>query len=179
MRHVFAPLLAATLVGTTIVSQAFAQEGGNLRATPVPGRHEGSVSEAEGTRGRFGGIDGPRGSGFDLDWYTADGGGAMSLAGDSYEFGATVGQPDAGLMSGGAYELGGGFWYGVASQSGCYANCDNSTTPPVLSANDFSCFLIAFAADIAYANCDGSSISPVLNANDFGCFLNAFATGCT
>ena len=30
-----------------------------------------------------------------------------------------------------------------------------------------------------YANCDGSTAQPALNANDFQCFLNAFATGCS
>jgi hypothetical protein len=61
----------------------------------------------------------------------------------------------------------------------CYPNCDNSSTAPVLNANDFSCFLNSFAAGGNYANCDGSSVAPVLNANDFSCFLNKFATGCT
>ncbi len=61
---------------------------------------------------------------------------------------------------------------------GCYGNCDHSTTPPVLNANDFQCFLSGFAAGQAFANCDGSALSPVLNVNDFQCFLNAFAAGC-
>ena len=30
-----------------------------------------------------------------------------------------------------------------------------------------------------YANCDGSTSSPRLTANDFQCFLNAYAAGCT
>jgi hypothetical protein len=60
----------------------------------------------------------------------------------------------------------------------CYANCDGSTVPPVLNANDFSCFLNAFASNSSYANCDGSTTLPVLNANDFACFLNAFASAC-
>ncbi len=29
-----------------------------------------------------------------------------------------------------------------------------------------------------YANCDGSTIPPILTPNDFQCFLNAFAAGC-
>ncbi len=62
---------------------------------------------------------------------------------------------------------------------GCYANCDGSSAAPLLSANDFQCFLNKYAAGNAYANCDGSTGSPVLNANDFQCFLNAFAAGCT
>jgi hypothetical protein len=61
----------------------------------------------------------------------------------------------------------------------CYANCDNSTTPPVLNVLDFSCFLNRFAAGDTYANCDGSTTPPVLNVLDFACFLNAFAAGCS
>jgi hypothetical protein len=60
----------------------------------------------------------------------------------------------------------------------CYANCDGSAVQPFLNANDFQCFLNAFAAGNPYANCDGSTTDPVLNANDFACFLNAFAAGC-
>lgn len=60
----------------------------------------------------------------------------------------------------------------------CYSNCDGSTVSPFLSANDFNCFLNAFAASQSYANCDGSTVTPVLNANDFLCFLNKFASGC-
>jgi hypothetical protein len=61
----------------------------------------------------------------------------------------------------------------------CYPNCDNSTTGPLLTANDFQCFLNRFAAADTYANCDGSSTAPLLTANDFMCFLNRFAEGCS
>jgi len=61
----------------------------------------------------------------------------------------------------------------------CYANCDSSTTPPVLNVLDFSCFLNRFAAGDTYANCDGSTQPPALNVQDFSCFLNAFAAGCS
>ncbi len=61
----------------------------------------------------------------------------------------------------------------------CYANCDQSTTPPVLNVLDFSCFLNRFAGGDSYANCDGSTTPPVLNVLDFSCFLNRFAAGCT
>jgi hypothetical protein len=67
----------------------------------------------------------------------------------------------------------------VVFPAACYANCDGSTAPPILNANDFQCFLNRFAAADSYANCDGSTASPVLNANDFQCFLNAFAAGCS
>jgi hypothetical protein len=60
----------------------------------------------------------------------------------------------------------------------CYANCDGSTSPPILNVADFSCFLNAFAAGDSYANCDHSTAPPVLNVADFSCFLNQFAAGC-
>jgi len=58
----------------------------------------------------------------------------------------------------------------------CYVNCDCSTGTPVLTANDFSCFLNRFAEGDGYADCDGVG---GLTANDFLCFLTTFAAGCT
>jgi hypothetical protein len=52
------------------------------------------------------------GGGFDLSWNTVDGGGGAS-SGDDYEVSSTVGQADAGTMSGGSYTLTGGFWGGA------------------------------------------------------------------
>jgi hypothetical protein len=69
----------------------------------------------------------------------------------------------------------------------CYANCDQSTTPPVLNVEDFTCFINQFAAAqglpheqqvMHYANCDQSTIPPVLNVEDFTCFINRFSAGC-
>ncbi len=60
----------------------------------------------------------------------------------------------------------------------CYANCDGSSGNPLLTANDFQCFINAFAAGQPYANCDGSVGNPQLTANDFQCFIDAFAAGC-
>jgi hypothetical protein len=60
----------------------------------------------------------------------------------------------------------------------CYANCDDSIVNPVLTPNDFACFLNRFAESASYANCDGSTGTPALTPNDFQCFLNHFAGGC-
>jgi hypothetical protein len=46
---------------------------------------------------------------YGLTWSRAGGGTTVSSGGD-YELVATVGQPDAGGMSGGHYDLDGGFW---------------------------------------------------------------------
>ena len=67
----------------------------------------------------------------------------------------------------------------LLTDGACYANCDGSTTGPVLTPNDFQCFLNAYAASQLNANCDGSSGSPALTPNDFQCFLNAYAAGCS
>ena len=67
---------------------------------------------------------------------------------------------------------------GVPVNCPCYANCDGSTTAPVLNVNDFICFQQKYAAGDAYANCDGSTTAPVLNVNDFICFQQKFAAGC-
>jgi len=54
-----------------------------------------------------------RSSDYDLTWHTIDGGGGTS-AGGAYVLSGTIGQPDAGVMSGGEFVLSGGFWSGSA-----------------------------------------------------------------
>jgi len=50
---------------------------------------------------------------FELTRSTIDGGGAMRSTGGSFELSGTIGQPDAGVMSNGPFELTGGFWFAV------------------------------------------------------------------
>ncbi len=117
---------------------------------------------------------------FSVDWHTVDCGGGSSN-GDEFTILATIAQPDAGNMTGpesvDSFSIAGGFW-ALMDPANCYANCDGSASAPILTANDFQCFLIKFAAGDTYANCDGSLSAPMLTANDFQCFMNAFATGC-
>lgn len=55
--------------------------------------------------------------GWDLDWWTAEGGGDLSQGGE-YALQGSIGQADAGRFAGGAYRLDGGFWGGAASTGG-------------------------------------------------------------
>jgi hypothetical protein len=48
---------------------------------------------------------------FDVSRSTIDGGGVMFSAGGDFELSGTIGQPDAGTMSDGAFEVSGGFWF--------------------------------------------------------------------
>src|SRR6266404_2351018 len=53
------------------------------------------------------------GGGFDLPWYTIDGGGGMNSTGSSFSLSGTIGQPDSQtppVMNGGGFEVTGGFW---------------------------------------------------------------------
>lgn len=50
--------------------------------------------------------------GYELTWSTLDNGGGMSEGGD-YSLVGTIGQADAGSLSGGEYMLNSGFWSGV------------------------------------------------------------------
>jgi hypothetical protein len=49
-------------------------------------------------------------SGYEISWYTIDGGGAQDLSGGTYTLSGTAGQFDAGSQSGGSYALYGGYW---------------------------------------------------------------------
>ena len=48
---------------------------------------------------------------FKMSRSTVDGGGVMRSTGDDYELSGSIGQPDAGTMTGGGFELKGGFWF--------------------------------------------------------------------
>ena len=55
------------------------------------------------------------GGGYDLSWWTMDGGGGQVAAG-GYVLDGSIGQPDASApLAGGGYELTGGFWAGGGS----------------------------------------------------------------
>ena len=51
---------------------------------------------------------------YSIDWFTIDGGGGTSTGG-VYSVSSTIGQPDAGKMSGGTYTIEGGFWGVIAA----------------------------------------------------------------
>src|SRR5437667_2778575 len=51
---------------------------------------------------------------YNIDWFTIDGGGGTSTGG-VYSVTGTIGQPDAGRMSGGNFTIDGGFWGLIAA----------------------------------------------------------------
>jgi hypothetical protein len=53
-------------------------------------------------------------AGYDLAWWTVDGGGTTFADGSGYVLGGTIGQPDAGVLGYGIYMIRGGFWQSSA-----------------------------------------------------------------
>jgi len=73
------------------------------------------------------------GGGYDLSWWTIDGGGITFAVGGTFDLGGTIGQPDASnLLTGGAFSLTGGFWFtpacvahnGDVDANGCIDDAD-------------------------------------------------------
>ena len=73
---------------------------------------------------------------YTVDWFTMDGGGGTSTGG-VYAVSGTIGQPDAGRLSGGNYTLDGRFWgiIGAVQMPGApYLSVSRTTTNTVLVA---------------------------------------------
>jgi len=72
------------------------------------------------------------GGGYDLSWWTIDGGGVTFATGGAFNLGGTVGQPDASSeLAGGTFRLTGGFWLtpciisnGDVDGNGCVDDAD-------------------------------------------------------
>ena len=61
---------------------------------------------------------------FAINWYTIDGGGGFSFGGD-FDLEGTIGQHDAGVLTGGDFVLTGGFWAGAVTQCACLGDMNS------------------------------------------------------
>ena len=115
------------------------------------------------------------GGGYDLTWSTIDGGGAMSSTGGTYALSGTIGQPDAQVspvMSGGAFELTGGFWP-VANVCYCLGDMNGDGKKNGADVQKFIGCILA-GGDCACADVDQGS-GPTLA--DVTPFVNALLAG--
>lgn len=105
MKHRKATRLGLVLLLATFIALlSFAATQRGLAAAT------GAITEDQPTQEQ---IRQPAQAGYDLSWWTVDGGGGMDNAADGYALGGTAGQPDAGLLTGdNGYTLLGGFWSG-------------------------------------------------------------------
>ena len=112
--------------------------------------------------------------GYDLTWWTIDGGGVTFATGGSFELGGTAGQPDAtrlNELAGGAFRLTGGFWFvsciitnGDADGNGCVDDADLLLVLFNFGATGFN---------LADVNCDA-----VVDDADLLIVLFNFGSGC-
>ena len=113
------------------------------------------------------------GPGFDLSWNTVDGGGGTS-SGGGFELTGTTGQADAGvLMTGGTFELSGGFWAGAAP---CPDDINNDGVTNVLDLIDL---LLCFGLP-AVPGCEAEDINEdgTVNVLDLIALLLEFGQAC-
>jgi hypothetical protein len=99
---------------------------------------------------------------YQIVWSTIDGGGGQS-AGGQYVLTGTTGQPDTGAMSGGLYELLGGFWPGGPL---CIVDFEDFAR--------FAEFWLESGSNLP-ADLDGNGI---VNLNDLGLFVNEWLCEC-
>jgi hypothetical protein len=114
------------------------------------------------------------GGGYDLSWWTIDGGGVSFAAGGTFDLGGTVGQPDASNpLTGGAYSLTGGFWFAPA----CIAHNGDVDANGCIDDADLLAILFAFGCSSGCGredtNCDG-----VVDDADLLQVLFNFGSGC-
>ncbi len=111
----------------------------------------------------------------DSRWSTIDGGGGQDSAGGSFVLSATIGQPDAGpAMTGGSFELSGGFWGGAAP--GCASDINNDG---VVDLDDLSQLLVHFgmAAGATFEDGDIDGDGDV-DLIDLSTMLTEFGASC-
>ena len=85
---------------------------------------------------------------FKMSRSTVDGGGVMRSTGDDYELSGSIGQPDAGTMTGGGFELAGGLWFGLAP-----ADCDEDGLVSLFDHETFTSCLLGPNGGIGASPC--------------------------
>jgi hypothetical protein len=117
-----------------------------------------------------------------LTRWTIDGGGATFSTGGVFELGGTIGQPDAGAMAGGPFELVGGFWPGAVAGGACGDCVGDVNQSGAVELADLSTLLSNFGTPSA-ATCAQGDIEPAsgdgdVDLTDLAILLARFGTSC-
>jgi hypothetical protein len=115
----------------------------------------------------------------EIEWNTTDAGGITFANGGSFQLGGTIGQPDATLqvLTGGSFELAGGFWVGVGEDTvpTCPADIAPAGGNGVVNVDDLLLVINTWgacsgcAADIAPPGGNGA-----VNVDDLLMIINAW-----
>lgn len=111
----------------------------------------------------------------ELNWYTVDGGGAY-CAGGPFELAGTIGQPDAGVMTGGNFTLTGGFWGVTPAGPSAPGDCDGDGDVDLIDFGDFELCLSgpATLSPLGCACADGDGDGDT-DLDDFAEFQRLYA----
>lgn len=111
-----------------------------------------------------------------IDWHTIDGGGEMWSTGGTYELGGTIGQPDAGAMTGagpgGTYSLTGGFW--ALPPCWCLSDMNNDGKR---NGDDIQAFVDCMTGGGSNCACADLDTNSVLNMTDVTMFVSGLLAG--
>ncbi len=80
--------------------------------------------------------------------WTIDSGGVAGSTGGGYELSGTIGQPEAGSLAGGDFELTGGYWFGVAP-----GDCDSTGCVDLLNYVEFESCIAGPASGPPIGSC--------------------------
>jgi hypothetical protein len=115
------------------------------------------------------------GGGYDLSWWTIDGGGITFATGGTFDLGGTVGQPDASTaLTGGAFSLTGGFWFAPA----CIAHNGDVDANGCIDDADLLAVLLAFGNTGSGLGRVDTSCDGVVDDADLLQVLLHFGSGC-
>ena len=113
---------------------------------------------------------------YDL-WYTIDGGGVMFSTGPpgaDFELSGTIAQADAGAVSGGEFELSGGFWFPLPLD-----DCNSDGWVNLLDYDDFDECLSGPGGGLPLPECNCFDLDgdDDIDLSDIGQFQSAFTGG--
>jgi hypothetical protein len=113
---------------------------------------------------------------FEIRWSTIDGGGGTSTGG-AFSISGTIGQPDAGTLSGGVFEVRGGYWTGFSGGTpSCPADFNDDGFLDFFDYADYvTCFEDSVCPPGKTADFNGDAF---VDFFDYADFVTAFETGC-
>ncbi len=107
---------------------------------------------------------------FELSRHTIDGGGVIQSTGGEFELSGTIGQPDAGVLTGGGFQLTGGFWFEVAP-----TDCNEDGTVDLFDHASFSGCLTGPDAEFpGGCECFDVDRTGVIDLRDFATAQSAY-----
>ena len=86
---------------------------------------------------------------FEISRSTIDGGGVMFSTGVDFELNGTIGQPDAGAMSGNDFTLTGGFWFPLAP-----TDCNSDGAVDLFDYGDIKACLSGPGSGLPFPDCN-------------------------